>query len=108
MHRKTLRTISSLGLIFLLTIGLLMGCGQTTLTSTKSDLTANQAAELVYNDLTYHGIGIGKVSVTNLTFSDRTTATADVTYATADGKNSSQKVTLKKVTGLWEIQGHEH
>lgn len=108
MHRKPLRNILSVALILLLTIGLLLGCGQTSLTSTKSDLTANQAAELVYNDLTYHGIGIGKVSVTNLTFSDPTTATADVTYATADGKNSSQKVTLKKVNGLWEILGHEH
>lgn len=107
MQRKALRTISLI-LILLLTIGLLVGCGQTVLTSTKSDLTANQTAELVYNDLTYHGISVGKVSVTNLTFSDRTTATADVTYANAEGKNSSQKVTLKKVNGLWEIQGHGH
>jgi len=108
VQKKALRTLLGLALIFALASGLLVGCSQTALTSAKSDLTANQAAELIYNDLTYHGNGIGKVSVTNLTFSDRTTAMADVTYVTAEGKNSTQKVTLKKMNGQWEIQGHQH
>lgn len=107
MQRKTIRALS-LSLIFVLALGLMVGCGQTALTSAKSDLTANQAAELIYHDLTYHGIGVGKVSVTNLTFSDRTTAMADVSYVTSEGKNLSQKVALKKISGQWEIPDHLH
>lgn len=107
MQRKTLRALS-LTLILVLALGLLVGCGQATLTSAKSDLTANQAAELIYHDLTYHGIAVGKVSVTNLTFSDRNTAVADVAYVTSEGNNLSQKVGLKKISGQWEIQDHQH
>lgn len=107
MPKKTLRALC-LTLIFVLALGLIVGCGQAALTSAKSDLTANQAAELIYHDLTYHGIGVGKVSVTHLTFSDRNTAVADVTYLTAEGKNLSQKVPLKKISGEWEIPDHQH
>lgn len=107
MQRKALRALG-LTLIFVFALGLLVGCGQTTPTSAKSDLTANQAAELIYYDLTYHGIGVGKVSVTNLTFSDRNNAVVDVTYVTAEGKNLSQKVTFKKISGQWEIPNHQH
>lgn len=107
MQGKTLRVLS-LTLIFILAFGFLVGCGQAAVTTAKSDLTANQAAELIYHDLTYHGIGVGKVSVTNLTFSDRNTAVADVTYVTAEGKNLSQKVPLKKISGQWEIPDHQH
>ena len=107
MKRTVLRAFG-LMFILVLALGLLVGCGQTTPASAKSDLTANQAAEIIFHDLSYHGISVGKVSVTNLSFSDKNNAVAAVTYVTAEGKNVTQKVTLKKISGQWEIPDHEH
>lgn len=107
MKRTNLRTLS-LSLILTLVLGLLIGCGQTTPATAKSDLTANQAAEIIFHDLSYHGISVGKVSVTNLSFSDRNTAVAAVTYITAEGKNVTQMVTLKKLNEQWKIPDHDH
>lgn len=107
MKRKALRALG-VTLISVLVFVLLTGCSQTALTSAKGDLTANQAAEIIYQDLTYHGVSVGKVSVSNLTFTDRDSGEATVTYVTAEGKNMSQIVPLKKVNGQWEILDHHH
>jgi hypothetical protein len=108
MHRKALQTLLTLTLMFVLSIGLVVGCAQSVPTVANKDLTASQAAEIIYHDLSHHGVSVGKVSVTNLTFSDRNTAVAAVTYVTAEGKNVTQKVTLQKISGQWVIPDHQH
>lgn len=106
--RKFLGTLLGLTLIITLSLGIMTGCAETAPASAKSDLTANQAAEIIYHDLSYHGVSVGKVSVTELSFSDRNTAQANVSYVTAEGKNLTQKVTFKKVSGEWVIPDHQH
>lgn len=107
MKKKFVKILNLL-LLLALALGLLVGCNQTTPASAKYDLTANQAAEIIFHDLSYHGVSVGKVDVSNLSFSDKNTAVASVTYTTAEGKSLTQMVPLKKVNGLWEIPDHKH
>jgi hypothetical protein len=106
VQTKVFRVLS-LTFIFMLTLALL-GCGQIAPASAKGDLTANQAAEIIYHDLNYHGTSVGKVSVTSLRFSDRNSAIAEVTYVTAEGKSLTQNVAMKKISGQWGIPDHQH
>ena len=94
--------------LVLLLVFFVAGCGKATPTTANSDLKPNQAAELVYHDLTYHGVGVDKVDVTGCVFKDSKTALVDVTYQTVDGKSISQKVTIIKKNGKWLIEEHDH
>lgn len=96
-------------LILMMIFGLLGGCAQSEPTSAQGDLTANQAAEIIYNDLTYHGISVQKINVSSLTFTDSNTAEALTAIITADGNTANQKVILKKAaSGQWGISDHQH
>ncbi|AFM00633.1 MULTISPECIES: DUF4878 domain-containing protein [Desulfitobacterium] len=107
MLNKPAKIITWAGLMLFMGF-LIAGCGATTPTAAQSDLTPNQAAELVYHDLSFHNIGVEKVNVTQCTFKDARTAVVAVTYLTLDGRNISQNVTLIKLNGQWQIDGHDH
>ncbi|AGA69400.1 hypothetical protein Desdi_1952 [Desulfitobacterium dichloroeliminans LMG P-21439] len=107
MYKKSVK-ITGWVLLMLFLALLMVGCGAATLTTAKSELTPNQAAELIYHDLTFHGVGVEKVNVTSCVFKDRNTTVVDATYTTEDGKNISQKVTLVRENGQWLIPDHDH
>lgn len=107
MFMKSVKIAGWVGVTFLL-VFFIVGCRATTPTTAQSDLTPNQAAELIYHDLTFHGISVDKVNVTSCVFKDRNTAIVEVTYLTVDRKNISQKATLVKENGQWLIEDHSH
>ncbi len=97
-----------------LVYGLLLGflamliTGCSSISTTNKDLSAQEAAKIIYQDLTYHQIPVEKVEVTKLTFQDSKTAKAEVTYTTKEGKNITHLVNLSKSDGRWIIIDHEH
>ncbi|EHL04802.1 hypothetical protein HMPREF0322_04583 [Desulfitobacterium hafniense DP7] len=107
MIKKARKMLTWAGLMLVMGF-LLAGCGATPPATASGDLTPKQAAELIYHDLVFHNVGVEKVTVTQCLFEDANTAVVDVTYSTVDGKNISQKATLVKLNGQWQIDGHEH
>lgn len=107
MFKKSAKILGWAGLMFFL-VFFIVGCRETAPTTAKSDLTPNKAAELIYHDLTFHGIGVDKVNVTSCIFTDLNTAVVEVTYLTVDGRNVSQKVPIVKENGQWLIEDHSH
>ncbi|SHN55830.1 DUF4878 domain-containing protein [Desulfitobacterium chlororespirans] len=107
MIKKARKMLTWAGLMLVMGF-LLAGCGATPPATASGDLTPKQAAELVYHDLVFHDVGVEKVTVTQCLFEDINTAVVDVTYSTNDGKNISQKATLIKLNGQWQIDGHDH
>lgn len=107
MSRRRIKITASIGAIILLTL-LMNGCGATKPTAAKNNLTPNQAAELVYQDLTYHGVRVVKVDITNMAFKDSNTALLDASFLTADGRNIQEKITLIKENEKWSILDHDH
>ncbi|ACL20859.1 DUF4878 domain-containing protein [Desulfitobacterium hafniense] len=107
MIKKARKMLTWAGLMLVMGF-LLAGCGATPPATASGDLTPKQAAELIYHDLVFHDVGVEKVTVTQCLFEDINTAVVDVTYSTHDGKNISQKATLIKLNGQWQIDGHDH
>lgn len=107
MIKKATKMLARAGLVLVMGF-LLAGCGAASSDTASGDLTPKQAAELVYHDLAFHNVGVEKVTVTQCLFEDANTAVVDVTYSTQDGKNISQKATLIKLNGQWQIDGHDH
>lgn len=87
---------------------LITSCGATKPTTAKNNLTPNQAAELVYRDLAYHGVRVVKVDITNMAFKDSNTALVDASFLTADGRIIPEKITLIKESGKWSVLDHDH
>lgn len=94
------------GLLLGLLAMLITGCGS--ISTSNKDLSAQEAAKIIYQDLAYHQVSVEKVNVTKLSFQDSNTAKADVTYTTKEGKNMTQLVNLIKKDGRWVIIEHEH
>ncbi|MEL1135943.1 DUF4878 domain-containing protein [Desulfitobacterium sp. THU1] len=106
--QKTSKKITGLVFLMLFLTMLLVGCGTTTPTTAKSDLNPDQAAKLIYQDLTFHGVNVEKVNVSSCVFKDRNTAVIDATYTTVDGRNISQNMTMVKANDQWQILDHDH
>ena len=107
MFKTSGRIFGWVGLVLLLAF-FIVGCRASSPTSSPTDLSPSQAAEIIYNDLSFHGIRVDKVTVASCVFKDRNTALVEATYTTQDGKNFSQKVTLVKENGKWLIEDHSH
>ena len=103
------KKLFAITLFFLFLMGLVTGCSQTASTNTiTGDLTANQAAQIVYEDLSFHGVSVEKVNVTDLSFTSPNNAYAKVTYVKADGKTENQMISFTKVNDQWQIPDHHH